>query len=161
MLAPSRLGPFLAALITNIAGFSLGQGFRYTQLFRGEGAHFILCFEPNLHQAKNDFATNAATKKVHLAMLVPNLGTVSRILPLAKPSRSESFKWIAAAPMAALVMFSLAGDRMHLSRPGVAVDFPPAPCFGRRAPTTTTFDFSTFATPASPFCAAHYADVAG
>ena len=57
-------------------------------------------------------------------MLVPT-SAQSAVLPLAKPSRSEWFKWIAAAPMAALVMFSLAGDRMHLSRPGVAVDLPP------------------------------------
>src|SRR4051812_18048701 len=62
--------------------------------------------------------------KVHLAMPVPNLGTVSR-LAAGSAIKVKWFKWIAAVPVAALMMFSLAGDRMHANRPGVAVALPP------------------------------------
>src|SRR3954471_2936111 len=57
-------------------------------------------------------------------MPVPNLGTVSR-LGVGSAIKVKWFKWIPAAPMAVLMMFSLAGDRMHSIRPGVAVDLPP------------------------------------
>jgi hypothetical protein len=63
-------------------------------------------------------------KKVHLAMPVPPLGTVSR-LAAGNALNGKWFKWISAAPMAVLMMFSLAGDRMYSIRPGVAVALPP------------------------------------